>query len=161
MKNTNDQFLIKTALLSWIENHKEDEKDNPYVTRRFDGGAKTYTLNELYKEIEDNTEFGQTSLLGIVYLTIDLLMRGKEKMKIEKLRTPLLDFSFEMEKKLRKNDYKGGWENEKNSFLTQRIKDEFQELLEAKNDKDIQAECVDIANFCMMLYDNIKKQENK
>ncbi len=79
MENTNDQFLIKTALLSWIEKHKEDEKDKPYVTHRFNDGAKTYTLNELYKEIKDNTEFGQKTLLNIVYLTIDLIMRGKEK----------------------------------------------------------------------------------
>lgn len=76
------------------------------------------------------------------------------------IRQSVLLFSLNMEEKLKANDYKGGWENEKNSFLIERIKGEFQELLEAKNNKEIQNECVDIANFCMMLFDNIQKQEN-
>jgi len=72
------------------------------------------------------------------------------------IRPEVLNFAIAMEKKLRMNDYKGGWQNEDIISLEARIGDEFNELKEAKTTGDkklIQDECCDIANFCMMIFD--------
>ena len=40
-------------------------------------GKKTYTGNEIAKEIEDETEFGVETINKLLKLTIDLVARGK------------------------------------------------------------------------------------
>ena len=88
-------------------------------------------------------------------------------------RPEVMRFALEMEKKLRANDHKGGWENENYSYLFDGITREAKELenvldsigiFESTNPKiskekklEIIGECADIANFAMMIFDNTNR----
>jgi hypothetical protein len=65
-------------------------------------------------------------------------------------------FANLMEEKLKKNDYKGGWKDEPPVYFKMHMHLEYYEFLSAFNsgskDKIID-ECVDLANYCMMLVD--------
>jgi hypothetical protein len=76
-------------------------------------------------------------------------------------REEVLLYSQAMERVLRKNDYKGGWNELSLGDILDRIDVELKEAHEAWNavkkrehyDK-VSEELIDVANFCMMFYDN-------
>ena len=77
------------------------------------------------------------------------------------VRPAVQRFAEAMEKILRENDHKSGWQDMEDSEIFDRITDERDELLLALNGYDdlktiekIKDEAVDLANFCMMLFDN-------
>jgi hypothetical protein len=78
------------------------------------------------------------------------------------LREPLQNFVKAMEAKLKKNDHKGGWEDcFVDGYLFQRLQDEMEELekaLERNDGPALMDECVDVANFAMMIYDILAKR---
>ena len=93
-----------------------------------------------------------------------------------KIRTEVKEFSEIMEYKLKENDSKGGWSECEIDWLIERMEGEIDELKNAlwkrrndwgrsvsegfifvASDEDIQKECADIANFAMMIADNVKK----
>lgn len=85
----------------------------------------------------------------------------------EKTITPrpaLMVFARAMERVLRQNDWKRGWEADTPTALTDRVWDEAREMEVAmamyrKNyaqASDVQKELVDIANFCMMAWDRFE-----
>lgn len=95
-----------------------------------------------------------------------------------KLRPSVRDFAERMEKKLRENDYKGGWENCGYIYLVSRLKDETNEAenthagtfipgeflgrTRRPTDEDEADEWADVANFAMMLAEkavNCKKKK--
>ncbi|GIN22583.1 hypothetical protein [Siminovitchia fordii] len=75
-------------------------------------------------------------------------------------------FSHHMENKLKKNDHKGGWENEDIFWLIDRLENEVEELKAAFTDYlhlngenvSIVDESVDVANFAMMIADIARKR---
>jgi len=73
--------MLKEVLKKWILNHPDDELTIPYLAM----GNKSYTLTDLLYEIENETEVGKDIEKSMVGLTIDLLTRGKEKLKESKL----------------------------------------------------------------------------
>lgn len=82
---------------------------------------------------------------------------------MRQVRPSVKRFAIEMEKVLRENDYKGGWNELSDDHLINRMFQEWIELhdamiirnrLNAKTTIDMQKECIDIANFAMMLFDN-------
>ena len=96
--------------------------------------------------------------------------------KIIKVRKDVLNFSKEMEKKLRIKDYKGGWEECRLDCLFAEIGREIHELMWAmqkadtdtiradfcaENCEDIISECADIANYVMMIATNTKRRMKK
>ncbi|MGW8178650.1 MAG: ParB/Srx family N-terminal domain-containing protein, partial [bacterium] len=74
-----------------------------------------------------------------------------------RLRLPLSRFAKAMELKLRDNDHKGrrGWRGFSKKEFTRRIMEEVVELAKADNPYSAMLECCDIANFAMMIFDNI------
>lgn len=77
-----------------------------------------------------------------------------------KIRKELHWFADHMEAKLADNDHKGGWLNEYVEFFLTRMDEEYQELLNVLINGDAEsaiAECADIANFAMMLADNLHR----
>jgi len=70
------------------------------------------------------------------------------------IRPEVMKFARAMEKKLRENDHKGGWEKCSEEYLIGRIKDETSELESALTMQAVTSECVDIANFAMMISEN-------
>lgn len=75
-----------------------------------------------------------------------------------RLRPAVRSFAEAMERKLRENDHKGGWENMDQFKLFSRIREELEELAEAieeHNATKALSELPDPANFLMMLQDNI------
>jgi len=76
------------------------------------------------------------------------------------IRHSLVQFVKEMELKLRENDHKGGWENSSTEYLfdslSQEVEELQEELTEINNpcDERVKRECLDVANFAMMLFDN-------
>lgn len=80
---------------------------------------------------------------------------------INEVRTELYHFVAAQEKKLKKNDHKLHWSNCTSEFLFGRLLDEVAELHKAMltdaADDDIKNECIDVANFAMMIADNLKR----
>jgi len=94
-------------------------------------------------------------------------------------RTEIKAFSEIMEQKLKENDHKSHWSKADIDYLLKRLNEEVTELenkflkLETRNTRaladdsmgdifmpepeDIQRECADVANFAMMIADNIQK----
>lgn len=80
-------------------------------------------------------------------------------------------FAQEMEAKLRENDHKGGWQGCRFAHIFPRLREESGELLvkahplnldtiaetlTAEDACELVRECADIANFAMMIADNIR-----
>lgn len=77
----------------------------------------------------------------------------------EALRPAVVEMAHQMERVLRKNDWKGGWQNMTHEEILRRIKEEVAEL-ESVIEREIsfgfvRDEAIDVANFCMMLVDRI------
>lgn len=78
-------------------------------------------------------------------------------------------FAYEMERVLKANDHKGGWEKCDIAFFVGKLKEEQGELIEALWHYDIDdnktdvvklgivKEAADLANIAMMVYDNLMK----
>lgn len=80
------------------------------------------------------------------------------------LRPTLFDFATAMELKLRKNDYKKGWRDLPIEALQRMLLLELEEYKVARDFFGPQAarkELVDVANFCMMLWDRLGMLEDK
>ncbi len=78
-----------------------------------------------------------------------------------KLRPEVAAFAQLMERNLRADDHKGGWDDMSNVELLSSIKDEYDELDRAARVVGIQDrkakithEAADVANFAMMIADN-------
>ena len=65
---------LEGALEDWIESH--DQKDKPILVT---SSGKEYSPNDILKEVRMQTEIGAGFEKRLLKLTIDLLMRGKEK----------------------------------------------------------------------------------
>lgn len=74
------------------------------------------------------------------------------------MRDSVKNFSTEMEYILSNNDDKGGWRYRPRKNLLDFLKLEIEELEESLingHEELIQKECVDVANFVHMIWDNI------
>jgi NTP pyrophosphatase (non-canonical NTP hydrolase) len=75
------------------------------------------------------------------------------------MRPSVEEFANAMEDKLQLHDDKSSWTYEPLEYLLARLDDETSELEDARYTRDLQAmqeELVNIANFCMMIWDNIE-----
>lgn len=82
------------------------------------------------------------------------------------VRKEVKGFAEQMEKVLQANDYKGGWRNCTIEDLYARLLDEISELQSEINyrEQDVNAiaqECIDIANFAMMIADVASRHKEK
>ncbi len=68
---------LDSVLEQWINRHSEDERIKPFIATR---SGKVYSLNDLLEEIRHRTDVGKDMEKKMIYLTIDLLARGKEKL---------------------------------------------------------------------------------
>lgn len=68
---------VSAALEDWITTHSEEDKDKPYMIS-VDG--KKVTLNDMLQEIRMQSDIGVDFSKKVSKLTIDLLMRNKEKL---------------------------------------------------------------------------------
>lgn len=75
------------------------------------------------------------------------------------VRLEVLRFALLMEATLRANDRKGGWKSCTPSWLLRRLKAEVGELHRASVKRlpqaDVEREAADVANFAMMIADNL------
>lgn len=73
----------------------------------------------------------------------------------------VMKFAIKMEEELIENNHKQGWDGLSLRWILNRIKQETGELERAIEkklpNKKIQSECADIANFCMMMFDNLEE----
>ncbi len=67
---------VSGALEDWINTHKDNEKSQTYLMT---SEGKRYSLNDILKAVRLQTEFGKSFEKSLLKLTIDRLMRGKEK----------------------------------------------------------------------------------
>lgn len=77
-----------------------------------------------------------------------------------KIRPEVMRFAEAMEKKLKKNDYKGGWKKMGHYELCARIYSELDELISEESNGGKKLEAVDIANFAMMIFDNLTEMKS-
>lgn len=78
-----DEYLnshVEGMIEEWIEIRKRLQKFNnqPYL---IEAGGRSYTLEELLQEIRQQTPVGQRFIKDLHMLTLDLLLRNKEKLK--------------------------------------------------------------------------------
>lgn len=82
------------------------------------------------------------------------------------MRKSVRIFADEMERVLKENDYKGGWQDCLDRYLFQKLNEEVREVEREywrgderhafRGDaKKLRKELVDVANVCMMLHENI------
>lgn len=75
-------------------------------------------------------------------------------------RDEVVDFAISMEQRLRANDHKGGWKEDKLECLFYGLMVEVNELDNAisrkYDDAAVSAECADVANFAMMIADVVR-----
>lgn len=74
------------------------------------------------------------------------------------LRSEVARFAQDMERVLRANDHKGGWQNETTGYLSKRLHQEVHELSRELMRKPrccyaVRKEAADVANFAMMIAD--------
>lgn len=101
-------------------------------------------------------------------------VRADERKKISSISAPVLRFAERMQYKLDKNQHKDcpglnpngmgrDWKNCSDDFLMARMEDEKQELkgalCYAKDKDNSKSECADVANFAMMIFDNLCDSE--
>jgi NTP pyrophosphatase (non-canonical NTP hydrolase) len=78
----------------------------------------------------------------------------------EELRPEVERFAMGMERKLRQNDFKGGWKQMTVDEMLERLDEEVEELKKAlhpmrkENPQRVFKEAVDVANFCLFIADN-------
>lgn len=72
------QTDINSVIETWITEHPKEAKEKPFLTS---SDGKSYTLNEILREIRLQTRMGVDVAKSINKLTIDLLMRNKEKLQ--------------------------------------------------------------------------------
>ncbi|WP_134705152.1 hypothetical protein [Ammoniphilus sp. YIM 78166] len=85
------------------------------------------------------------------------------------MRQVLEWFAEEMEKKLQENDHKAHWSEADGDYLISRMEQEMDELMKAMidvqfgNGDPIQVikEAADVANFAMMIADNMREDQPK
>ena len=75
ISKTTDTYYVEDAMVDWLTKHSEEEANKPYI-QTING---TFSMSELAKEIKGQTVFGKQMVSSIVKLTIDLLVRNKEK----------------------------------------------------------------------------------
>jgi len=68
---------VEGALEEWIAIQDAEDLDKPYLIT---ANGKSYTLNDLLKEIRLQTPFGTQVQKDLLMLTIDLLIRKKEQL---------------------------------------------------------------------------------
>jgi len=79
-------------------------------------------------------------------------------MAMRECRPEVARFAREMERVLRRNDHKGGWEDCDLEYLESRLTEEIEEYKDVEPDKTYfnaikQEEIIDVANFCMMIFE--------
>lgn len=81
-----------------------------------------------------------------------------EWVRIEILRPSVAAFAQAMEQKLKENDYKGHWDHCSMQYLSMRLTQEREELrraVERADSKEVLREAADVANFAMMIAENV------
>jgi len=68
---------VSVALEDWIATHSTEEREKPYM---LSVGRKELSLNDILKEIRLQTDTGKQFSKKLTKLTIDLLIRKKEKL---------------------------------------------------------------------------------
>jgi DNA-binding NtrC family response regulator len=68
------EFQVAAALEDWISLHPEEKKKKPYIIAK-DG--KSYTLNDILREIRNRTPQGIDFEKKMIMLVIDMLARSK------------------------------------------------------------------------------------
>lgn len=75
-------------------------------------------------------------------------------------RKAVMQFAHDMEKQLKANDHKSGWDREHQEYLAKCLWENFEKLTygalkkEDRNKQEITKICANIANFAMMIADN-------
>lgn len=73
------------------------------------------------------------------------------------MREEIKEFAEAMEEQLKENDWKGGWNRCSDLYIQERIITKFHKLHhELEEDIDAEQTCVDLGNYVMMMYNNIK-----
>ena len=83
------------------------------------------------------------------------------------MREEVVEFAQAMEVELSKNDWKGGWKDCQVDYLFNRLLLEIAELHEAiyssewelTEKEGVQKECIDVANFVMMIWGNANETQ--
>jgi hypothetical protein len=120
------------------------------------------TLRILMERIRHDQSYTHTREYAEAHNALEALSSHTEDTGIQKVREPVRWFAERMEQTLRANDYKGGWKHCSFKYLLHRMREELKELrlaIEAYSDEEIIIrEAADVANFAMMVADNMRRK---
>ncbi|MCG3177341.1 MAG: hypothetical protein MOGMAGMI_02313 [Candidatus Omnitrophica bacterium] len=118
--------------------------------------AENPTPQEQETEQQNKDHLHRERLLSGLSHKLEAVKGGVE------LRPALAQFAGEMEAVLKQNDHKGGWKDCPMEYLRDRLHQEVRELDRALlgsggqyDPSAVAKECADVANFAMMLRDNV------
>lgn len=77
IESANQQLSMRVdgAIEEWIMRHSPDEREKPYLKTR---GGETHSLNQILKEIRQDTFFGKEMTYSILNLVIDQLAGARK-----------------------------------------------------------------------------------
>lgn len=91
-----------------------------------------------------------------IFLNVHAKYHGYE---MHDVRDEIGFFAEEMEKQLKANEHKGGWENSSYEHLGKELNDNLWKLDKCSSHSEYRRRCANIANFAMMLADNDRREE--
>ncbi len=126
-------------------------------------------INDLMNEAVGGGVVQEWGEVNNVLIELEKIAKGGDHVlaipeQFHTVRKEVVQFALAMEEKLKKNDWKGGSEDLSDLDLFDKLFEEFEELsefVEENNPKEVINEAIAVANFAMMLYDNISKRESK
>lgn len=89
------------------------------------------------------------------------LQAGDGIIGVHEIRAEVMEFAVAMEAKLRKNDHKDDWHKQPIEAHIKLLRIEMMELdvaLDHLGDEAAMTECVDIANFAMIIRDKLRER---
>ena len=77
----------------------------------------------------------------------------------DKLNASVLCFAVFMFQRLIKNTYREHWDEKSLHFLISKLNQNLQDLMKGDDSKRMFTDCVDIANYAMMIAENLQRDE--
>ena len=123
--------------------------------------AWAYGQHYIWEDPEPYAMDNAAKMLEEMLARLAALQAENERLReAQRCRHDVQTFANAMEDALKKHDDRPGWGNESIGYLYLRLQEELDELsgvLDQGTGSEICHELVDVANFCMMLYCNLKR----
>lgn len=161
------KFLAARLNEYWSDDElKQLRQENETLRKRLAKMREVMQAAVIDLQVHSQPEAGDNATTLEVRDLDDGLPPTEPEQPLHKLRPPVAAFAAAMEEKLSVHDEergRHGWDDMTTSEILHRLLDEVDELSAANKScwskLPMMGECVDVANFAMMLYDHLSRKE--